>query len=128
MSLIMKNYPRTMHHRINRSTLAIPVDVIEMDDSFMVQANLPGFDLNELKVELDFETLKISAKKENTEEEKEVKYLHRERFLQEMSRTLKFHKPVDASKAKSSFKNGVLNISIPFADIAKTVTLVPEVN
>ena len=123
------NVPRRNMH-IHHHRLAVPVDVVELEDSFIVQANLPGFELSELNVELDFETLKISAKKEEKEEkeEKEVKYLHRERFTKQISRTMRFHKPVDASKASSSFKNGVLTINMPFAEIAKTVTLVPENN
>ena len=126
MSLLMNVPRRNMH--IHHHRLAVPVDVVELEDSFIVQANLPGFELNELSVELDFETLKISAKKEQTEEEKETKYLHRERYTTQMARTLRFHKPVDANRTSSSFKNGVLSITIPFAEIAKTVTLVPETN
>ena len=103
------------------NTQAARVDIIETDESYIVRANVPGFTKEEIEIEADFESLKFTATREI--DESEIKYLHRERFTNKLSRTMAFKKPVDASKASVTLELGVLEITLPFAEEAKTVKL-----
>ena len=103
-------------------THLIPVDLIEENEQYLVMADLPGFEVDQIKIEATHDNLKISASIE-TEEEVDFKFLRKERIIKNLTRSIKFHKPVDANAAKTSLKNGVLTIQLPLAEQAKTVTL-----
>ena len=128
-----------------RSLNTAAVDVIETDESYIVKANLPGFEKDEIDIEADFETLKFTASHKEEVESKElvetnddaevtevektpVNYLHRERSQVTLSRTMTFAKPINANEAKVTLENGVLEIVLPFSEKAKTVKLIPAEN
>ena len=108
------------------NTARAPVDVIELENAYLIRANLPGFTKDEISVEADFESLRFTAEKEPVESEEEITYLLRERRTSKVSRTMTFAKPVNASGAKVSLDNGVLEITIPLADNARKVKLIPN--
>ena len=118
----MRYYYRTNTRNMNRAR----VDVIEADDSYIVRADVPGYTKEELTIEADFETLKISAEREINEEN--IKFIHRERVTNKISRTVTFAKPVNPNAASVKLDLGVLEITLPFSEEAKTVKLIPEVN
>lgn len=131
-------HPRRRMIRTHLRTAA--VDVIETDESYIVRANIPGFEKDEIEIDADFESLKFTAVKaeddeaveekvENEEEKVEepaVRYLHRERHFGKVSRTMTFAKPIDASKASVTLVNGVLEITLPFSEEARSIKLVPN--
>ena len=123
-------YPRRKNTR-RMNTYKPRMDVIENEEGYLVRVDVPGFTKEELTIDADHETLRIVAEKpEPTEEEKEdlnkVNYLHRERFSRKLSRIMSFPKPIDAAKASVKLENGVLEITLPIAEIAKSVKLVPK--
>jgi HSP20 family protein len=104
------------------------VDVVELDDAYIVRANVPGFTKDEIEITADFESLSFTAKKEIVENEEKPKYLHRERHTGDISRTMTFAKPIDAVKATVSLKDGVIEITLPISETAKAVKLTPTEN
>ncbi len=112
--------PKNRSRNMNNTQMA-KVDIIETDEAYIVRANVPGFTKDEIEIEADFETLKITAEREINEEE--IKYLYRERFANTLTRTMSFKKPIEASKAEVKLELGVLEIILPFAENAKTVKL-----
>ena len=92
---------------------AMKTDVIENENGYTLEAELPGFQKEDIHVDLEKDTLKISAShEEKNEDKKEGKYIRRERTSRSFTRS--FHvegfKPEDI---KASYKNGVLSVSIP---------------
>ena len=121
--------PRMVHrHEAYSSKRAIPIDISLDNDAYTIVADVPGFELSDISIEADFETLKIEAKREISDEEPKKNYLHRERFANEYVRSLKFSKPVNPKDAKVTLKDGILVIYIPLAENSKAVKLVPETN
>ncbi|MCY3413919.1 MAG: Hsp20/alpha crystallin family protein [Candidatus Heimdallarchaeota archaeon] len=123
-------YPRTRSRQMN-TTFKPRMDVVEDENGYIVRIDVPGFSKEEISIEADHESLRLIAEKpEATEEEKEelskINYLHRERYATKLVRTLAFPKPIDASKASVSLEMGVVTISLPVAEIAKSVKLVPK--
>lgn len=106
-------------------TYLIPLDLIEEENSFVIEADLPGFSVEEIDIEATFDQLVISANKIVDEEEAEVdsKFIRRERLTKNLTREVHFNRPVNASEAKVSLKNGVLTIIVPIAKEAQKVKL-----
>lgn len=106
-------------------TYLIPLDLIEEENSFVIEADLPGFSVEEIDIEATFDQLVISANKIVDEEEGEVesKFIRRERLTKNLTREVHFNRPVNASEAKVSLKNGVLTIIVPIAKEAQKVKL-----
>ena len=106
-------------------TYLIPLDLIEEENSFVVEADLPGFSVEEIDIEASFDQLVISANRvvEEGEGEIEHNYIRKERIAQKLTREVHFNKPVNASEAKVSLKNGVLTIIVPIAKEAQKVKL-----
>ncbi|MHA2089325.1 MAG: Hsp20/alpha crystallin family protein [Candidatus Kariarchaeaceae archaeon] len=135
MSLVRYYNPLTELRRMARGFDAFfteneylaPLDLIESEEGFTVQVNLPGFTKEEISVEADYEHLTISAEhveeKEESGEESDLNYLRKERAYGKFSRKVHFRKPIDAKEAQINLENGVLTISIPKAEEAKSVNL-----
>lgn len=89
------------------------VDVRETDDSYTVEADLPGLTEKDIEVRVDGRTLTIeSRKKENTENKEEGKYVIRERRTLSFSRAFTLPEDADPEGVEAVFKNGVLELSI----------------
>lgn len=97
------------------------VNIRELVDSFEVELAAPGMEKKDFKIELDGNTLSISAEKQDRQEEKDGEYFTRKEFsYQTFYRS--FHLPkdvVDADKIKARYENGLLSLSIPKKEEAK---------
>ncbi len=95
------------------------VDVKETKDSYDMYMDLPGMDESDVNVELDHNVLKISSvrtenkKDKGDKNEKEGKYLIRERRMTSFSRSFTLPEDVDGSKISATFKNGILALTMP---------------
>jgi len=89
-------------------------DIKENDKDYNIDIDLPGFDKSDIKIDIDNGYLNVSAKKEsNNEEKEEGKYVRRERYLGECSRSFYIGDSVSEEDIKASFKNGTLSLVIP---------------
>lgn len=90
------------------------VDVLENEDSYKVEAELPGFSKDEIDVDFENGRLTICAGKneETNEEDKERNYIHKERKTSKMMRRMYF-KDIDEENLSAKLDGGVLEISIP---------------
>ncbi|MDB2414213.1 Hsp20/alpha crystallin family protein [Rickettsiales bacterium] len=93
--------------------LTLPVDVIENDKSFKIEAELPGLKQEDVDVTINDNYLTIKAEKKASKEDKEDNYVRRERFYGSYQRTISLPETANADKAKASFKKGVLWVEIP---------------
>lgn len=99
------------------------VDVLDRDEDIVVHAELPGVHKDDLEVSMtnDSLTIKGSAKREETEE-KET-YYRRELSRGTFSRTIGLPTSVDGTRAKATFKDGVLELVLPKLEKAKRQTI-----
>lgn len=91
------------------------MDVVEKDDSFEVKMNIPGYDKEDIAIELKDGMLEVTAKKEEKKEEKDEngKFIRRERFTGQCTRRFGVPNNLTENDINASFENGVLNITIP---------------
>lgn len=89
------------------------VDVIDREHEFLVRAEVPGIDKKDLDVSVNENMVTIKA--EHAEEHKEEKgdYYRREISRGTFARTVALPAFVDSDKAKASFKDGVLELTLP---------------
>ena len=88
-------------------------DLKEKEGKYYLEIDIPGFDKEDIKIELQDGYLTISAEKDNEKEEKHAKYLKRERFSGMCSRSYYVGDNVTEEDIKASFKNGILTIEFP---------------
>lgn len=91
-------------------------DVQEHADHYEVDIELPGFQKEELSLELKEGYLVISAAKGLDKEEKEKKtgkFVRRERYVGSMSRSFYIGEDVKQEDIHAKYENGVLKLSIP---------------
>lgn len=100
-------------------TRSFRVDVKETDKEYIVEADLPGCDKNNINVSYDDGVLTIAASYEETAEEKDKNYIRRERRRGNFSRYLSIPEDVKADEIKASFKDGVLKVTLPKSGVAK---------
>ena len=89
-------------------------DVKELKDKFEISIDLPGYEKENLDMSIEDGYLTVHAKmsKEN-EDKEEGKYVRKERFFGECSRSFYVGEDVTEEDIKASFKNGTLKIDVP---------------
>ena len=96
------------------STSMPKMDVIDRDKEILVKAELPGIDKKDLDISITSNQLVIRAKTYHEEKEEKGDYLKQEISKNEIYRSVLLPADVDDdSKVKTSFKNGVLELTIP---------------
>ena len=94
-------------------TAVYPVDIREENGSILVDAELPGFDKNEVEVKLEQGVLTINAEHKEEKQEKEKGKMHlRERRYRRVERSFTLPTAVDESKVDANLKDGVLHLTI----------------
>lgn len=88
-------------------------DIQEKDGNYILEIDVPGYDKENIKIELENGYLKVTAETDKTEENKENGYIHQERFFGTCSRSYYVGENVKSEDIKASFKNGILNLSFP---------------
>jgi len=98
----------------NWTTSSVPaVNIAETKDEYRIEVAAPGLDKDDFKVNIEDDTLTISANKEEKKEEKDETYTRREFSYTSFSRSFNLPDTVDSEKIKAEHKNGVLTIYVP---------------
>ena len=94
-------------------------DVRETEDSYELDIDLPGFKKDEITIQLDNGYLSISASKglDKNEENKDGKYIRRERYAGSMNRTFYVGSQLTQQDIQAKFEDGILKISVLKKDV-----------
>lgn len=95
------------------------VDITEDDKSYGLSAELPGLDLNDIKLDLSDGVLTLSGEKKTEKEDKAGSYHLMERSYGYFKRSFTLPTSVEEDKIKAEFKKGVLNVSMPKSEKAQ---------
>ena len=90
------------------------VDVKDKEKSYELTAELPGVKKEDISLHYQDSYLTISAKKDESKEEKddEGNYIRRERHTGEVSRSF-YIDGIDDANIHAEFKDGVLQVNLP---------------
>ena len=89
-------------------------DIKEKKDKYLIDIDLPGYDKDNIKIEIQdgYLTIHASINKENDDEEK-GKYVRKERYVGECSRSFYVGENIKEEDIKAKFKNGTLTLESP---------------
>ena len=96
-------------------------DIKEKGDKYLLEVDLPGYEKEDIKIEIDdgYLTVHASMNKNVEESDKDSKYVHKERYVGECSRSFYVGEEINEEDIKASFKNGTLKIELPKKDQKK---------
>lgn len=89
------------------------VDIVEDNDSFKVEAEMPGMEEEDIKVTINQGVLSIEGKKEISKKNENKNYVLREIGYGSYQRNITLPEEVDIDKAKASFRKGMLWVIFP---------------
>ena len=95
------------------------LDVYEEKDHFTVKAELPGMKKEDIEVSFHDGGLSISGERKSETKHEAAELYRAERFFGRLQRTVALPTPVAVDKAKASYKDGVLTVTLPKTEEAK---------
>jgi len=95
------------------------VDISESKDNFVVKAELPGLETNDVNVSISGDILTIKGEKKTEEEEKDEHYHCVERYSGSFQRVFQLPSGVKADQIEATFEKGVLKVTLPKVEEAK---------
>lgn len=105
---------------------ALPqVDIIDREAELLMRASVPGFGKDDIEVTTTAETVILHgrAAEEEKEGEKGGEYYRQEIRCEDFLRTIQLPCRVDDSRAKATFKDGMLELTLPKVEAAKRHTV-----
>ncbi|MBF7096191.1 Hsp20 family protein [Alkalibacter mobilis] len=87
------------------------VDVQEDEKNYIVEADMPGIKKEEVEISFDRGRLSISVKREEKVEEEKKNYIHKERKVSSMCRSL-YLENASGDDIKAKLDDGVLKIEV----------------
>lgn len=94
------------------------VDVRENDFMFIVEAELPGFTIDNISIVYENSYLSIAAKRDESEASDAFGFIRRERRFGMFRRNF-LVEDVDRQNIKAALKNGVLKVELPKLHVNK---------
>jgi HSP20 family protein len=111
----------SMEHRMRRlfdgigfaPALLPPSDVYETPDEFVVELEVPGFEREELGIEVSDHQLTVKGEHKETTDESEKAFRVRERLESDFERRFRLPSEADTEHVQAKFLEGVLEVHTP---------------
>ncbi|MGI5902329.1 MAG: Hsp20/alpha crystallin family protein [Desulfitobacteriia bacterium] len=91
------------------------MDIKETDQEYIVEAEIPGVNKEDIKVELDDDLLTIHVQANEEISEEHDRYIRKERRCSSMSRSF-YVENVQTDNITAKYKNGILSLKLPKKD------------
>lgn len=102
------------------------IDITENDNEYILQAEMPGLEKEDIQVDIDGSEVRISAKKTSEKEVKEAgRVVRSERYWGQMQRAVSLGSGIDESKVAAVYDKGVLKLTLPkkAGDSSRRITI-----
>jgi HSP20 family protein len=100
-----------------------PVDIYETGESFVLKAELPGINPEEVEIRVEDNTLYLKGERKFEKEVKEENLHQVERLYGTFSRSFALPGTIDSEKVNAEYKNGILTLTLPKREEAKPKTI-----
>ncbi len=119
---LFDNFEKKFFNNTNANLPAFRTDIRDQGNQFLLEAELPGFDKEDISLELKEGILTIKAEHKETQEKKDDKgdYIRRERRYGSFSRTFDVS-GIDENAISATYQNGILALTLP-----KLAPVVPQ--
>lgn len=98
-------------------------DIKEKKDKYLIDIELPGYEKENIKIEIEdgYMTIHATTKSDDVEEDSDGIFIRKERYFGECSRSFYIGDDITEEDIKASFKNGTLKLEIPKKDEKKEI-------
>ena len=104
----------------NNAPMELRTDISDKGDTFVLEADLPGFKKDDIKIDLENDRLTIKAERHSEHEDNRNGYVRRERHFGSFERSFDVS-GIDTSGIRANYTDGVLTLTLP-----KRPELVPD--
>jgi len=95
------------------------VDIYKEGENYILKSELPGMTKDEIDIAIQDNLVTLKGSKKEEKEVKEGEYYHCERRFGSFQRSFELPAPIDKKKVKASYKDGVLEVTLPMEEEAK---------
>lgn len=117
---LFDNFQKQFFRNSNATLPAFRADIRDLDDKFVLEAELPGFNKEDISLDLKEGILTIKAEHKEDQTQKQGEYIRRERRTGSFARSFDVS-GIDESGISAAYKNGILEVTLP-----KQAPVVPE--
>ncbi len=97
-----------------RESRVMKTDIKENKDKYVIDIDLPGYEKENIKIEVEDGYLTVHATIDSNKEEKEEgKFVRKERYMGSCSRSFYVGDDVKEEDIKATFRNGILKLEVP---------------
>lgn len=96
-------------------------DIKENESSYIIDIEMPGFEKENIKIEVEDGYLNVLASINEDKDNNEGEYLRKERYYGECSRSFYVGDNVEVEDVKANYKNGILKLTVPKKEIKKEI-------
>lgn len=89
------------------------VDLADHENEYILTAELPGVDKKDIQLDIGDDSVHIRATKSFSQEKRKGGFLRQERSASSFERRLTLPEQVSPEGARATFRNGVLEVTIP---------------
>ncbi len=94
------------------SVLSFRTDVTDTGESFKLEAELPGFRKDDIKIDIENDCLTISAERHENKDENRPNFVKRERMYGSYSRSFDVS-GIDVDRISAAYTDGILTLELP---------------
>ena len=111
---LFDNFEKNFFGSSNSSMPAFRTDSRDLGDKFLMEAELPGFDKEDIQLDLKdgFLTIKAQHKEDQDQKDAQGSYIRRERRLGTFARAFDIS-GIDEAGITASYTNGILSLTLP---------------
>ena len=110
---LVNDIDRVWDSLMGGNTAFPPVDITEHDKSYRLEADIPGFNENDVEAVVEDRVLVLQAKNPGNTQEEQANYLVQERNRRGFRRSFVIPKDADVTGISARFSNGVLTVDLP---------------
>ena len=119
---------RKGEEELNVGTFYPAVDICEGDKDIILKAELPGIKKKDVHLELNDGVITLKGGRKFEKEDKRDNYHRIERCYGNFHRSFTLPSAVDRDKIKATYKDGILEVTLPKMEEAKPKSIPVEVN
>lgn len=97
---------------VSKEESKMKCDIYDKDGIYHIEMEIPGFNKEDISIEVEDNYLHITAEKNQEEDIEEKNYIRRERGIGKYQRSF-YLGNLDSEKIEAEFKDGILSIVVP---------------
>ena len=98
---------------LSRESTAMPVDLVENEDEFVLTVDLPGHTREDVSIRVNDRRVRIEAERTGSEDTESSSVIRKERHHQTTRRSVRLPEPVETGDITATMQNGVLTVTLP---------------